>query len=91
MYSKEYLESIKNKLDSLNKAAGTIPGSSKKDILDPYLPDNDGFFMISQGAKQYLEKNGKWNPPQYQDPVDNIESYDPSKETIKRFQFPSKK
>jgi len=89
MYSKEYLEAIKNKLDSLNKASGFTP--NKKELLDPHLPDNDGFFMISQGAKQYLEKNGKWNPPQYQDPIDNIESYDPSKETIKRFQFPNKK
>jgi hypothetical protein len=89
MYSKEYLESIKNKLDSLNKAAGNFP--NKKELLDPNLPEDDGFFMISHGAKQYLEKNGKWNPPVYEDPIDNIKSYNPAEETIKRFQFPNKK
>ena len=88
MYSKEYLEAIKGKLDSLNKASGTIP--NKKELLEPNSPEDDGFFMISHGAKKYLEKNGKWNPPQYQDPIDNIESYDPSKETVKRFNFPNK-
>ena len=44
MPSNEYLESIKRKLDALNKEAGTVPGQkgnndSTKTKWDPEMPD----------------------------------------------------
>lgn len=60
----EYLEQIKKKLDSLNKAAGINPEADrelKKQIQQSEMPSNEIFDMLGQGAKIWMERNKKQN------------------------------
>lgn len=62
---REYLESIKNKLDSLNKAAGVNPEADrelKKQMQQSQMPSDEIFDMLGQGAKMWMEKNKNQNP-----------------------------
>ncbi len=55
----EYLESIKKKLDSLNKAAGVNPEADmelKKQMQQSQMPSDEIFDMLGQGAKMWMEK-----------------------------------
>ena len=61
----EYLESIKKKLDSLNKAAGVNPEADKelkRQMQQSEMPSNDIFNMLGNGAKMWIEKNQNQNP-----------------------------
>jgi hypothetical protein len=61
----EYLESIKKKLDSLNKAAGVNPEADmelKKQMQQSQMPSDEIFDMLGQGAKMWMEKNKNQNP-----------------------------
>ena len=61
----EYLESIKKKLDSLNKAAGVNPEADmelKKQMQQSQMPSDEIFDMLGQGAKMRMEKNKNQNP-----------------------------
>lgn len=61
----EYLESIKKKLDAMNKAAGVDPEANKefqKHMQQSELPANDIFDMLGNGAKMWMEKNKKKIP-----------------------------
>ena len=56
------MESIKNKLDSLNKAAGIDPQKireERKNIQNSSMPSNEIFDMLGQGAKMWMDKNKK--------------------------------
>lgn len=62
---KEYLENIKKKLDSLNKAAGVNPEADrdlKRQMQQSEMPSNEIFDMLGQGAKLWIEKNKNQNP-----------------------------
>lgn len=61
---KEYLENIKKKLDSLNKAAGVNPEADrdlKRQMQQSEMPSNEIFDMLGQGAKLWMEKNKNQN------------------------------
>jgi hypothetical protein len=61
----EYLESIKKKLDSLNKAAGVNPEADKelkRQMQQSEMPSNEIFDMLGNGAKLWMEKNKNKNP-----------------------------
>jgi hypothetical protein len=61
----EYLESIKKKLDSLNKAAGVNPEDDrelKRQMQQSEMPSNEIFDMLGNGAKLWMEKNKNQNP-----------------------------
>lgn len=61
----EYLENIKKKLDSLNKAAGVNPEADrelKRHIQQSEMPSNEIFDMLGRGAKIWMEKNKNQNP-----------------------------
>ena len=61
----EYLESIKKKLDSLNKSAGVNPEADmelKKQMQQSQMPSDEIFDMLGQGAKMWMEKNKNQNP-----------------------------
>lgn len=61
----EYLESIKKKLDAMNKAAGVDLKANKefqKHMQQSEVPANDIFDMLGNGAKMWMEKNKKQNP-----------------------------
>jgi hypothetical protein len=61
----EYLESIKKKLDSLNKAAGVNPEADKelkRQMQQSEMPSNEIFDMLGNGAKLWMEKNKNQNP-----------------------------
>jgi hypothetical protein len=60
----EYLESIKKKLDSLNKAAGVNPEADrelKKQMQQSQMPSDEIFDMLGNGAKMWMEKNKNQN------------------------------
>jgi len=62
---REYLENIKKKLDSLNKAAGVNPEVDrelKKQIQQSQMPSDEIFDMLGNGAKMWMEKNKNQNP-----------------------------
>jgi hypothetical protein len=52
----EYLEAIKKKLDSMNKASGFNPQEKNRIEENPNIPSNDILDMIGNGAKIWLEK-----------------------------------
>jgi hypothetical protein len=52
----EYLESIKKKLDAMNKASGFDPQMAKQIKQDVGMPSNDIFDMLGNGAKMWMEK-----------------------------------
>ena len=57
----EYLENIKRKLDSMNKAAGFDPEANKQfqqqmGTQNNSMPSNDIFDMLGNGAKMWMEK-----------------------------------
>lgn len=61
----EYLENIKKKLDSLNKAAGVNPEADreiKRQMQQSEMPSNEIFDMLGQGAKLWMDKNKNENP-----------------------------
>jgi len=61
---REYLENVKKKLDSLNKAAGVNPEADrefKKHMQQSEMPSNDIFDMLGNGAKMWMEKNKNQN------------------------------
>ena len=61
----EYLENIKRKLDSLNKASGVDPEANKefqKHMQQSEMPSNEIFDMLGNGAKMWMEKNKNQNP-----------------------------
>jgi hypothetical protein len=58
---KEYLENIKRKLDSMNKAAGVDPEANKEfqnhmGNQNNAMPSNDIFDMLGNGAKIWMDK-----------------------------------
>jgi hypothetical protein len=54
MINKEYIESIKKKLDALNKAAGINPEQQK--VMNQLDPQNfDVFDALGQSAIKYLK------------------------------------
>jgi hypothetical protein len=62
---KEYLENIKKKLDSLNKAAGVNPEADrefKKQMQQSEMPSDEIFDMLGNGAKMWMDKNKNQNP-----------------------------
>lgn len=61
---KEYLENIKKKLDSLNKAAGVNPEADrefKKQMQQSEMPSDEIFDMLGNGAKMWMDKNKNQN------------------------------
>ena len=61
----DYLESIKKKLDSLNKAAVVNPEDDrelKRQMQQSEMPSNEIFDMLGNGAKLWMEKNKNQNP-----------------------------
>jgi len=61
---KEYLESIKKKLDALNKVAGVNPEADrelKKQMQQSQMPSDEIFDMLGQGAKMWMDKNKNQN------------------------------
>jgi hypothetical protein len=61
---REYLENVKKKLDSLNKAAGVNPEADrefKKHMQQSEMPSNEIFDMLGNGAKMWMEKNKNQN------------------------------
>lgn len=61
---KEYIENIKKKLDSLNKAAGVNPETDrelKRQMQQSEMPSNEIFDMLGQGAKMWMDKNKNKN------------------------------
>ena len=53
----EYLESIKKKLDAMNKASGFDPQLSNQIKQEASgMPSNDIFDMLGNGAKMWMEK-----------------------------------
>lgn len=62
---KEYLESIKKKLDALNKVAGVNPEADRelrKQMQQSQMPSDEIFDMLGQGAKMWIDKNKNQNP-----------------------------
>jgi len=60
----EYLDSIKKKLDSLNKAAGVNPEADKelkKQMQQSQMPADEIFDMLGNGAKLWMDKNKNQN------------------------------
>ena len=60
----EYLENIKKKLDSLNKASGVNPEADreiKRQMQHSEMPSNEIFDMLGQGAKLWMDKNKNQN------------------------------
>lgn len=60
----EYLENIKKKLDSMNKAAGVNPEADreiKRQMQQSEMPSNEIFDMLGQGAKIWMDKNKNQN------------------------------
>lgn len=61
---KEYIENIKKKLDSLNKAAGVNPEADreiKRQMQQSEMPSNEIFDMLGQGANMWINKNKNQN------------------------------
>jgi len=61
---KEYIENIKKKLDSLNKAAGVNPKADrelKRQIHQSEMPSNEIFDMLGHGANMWINKNKNQN------------------------------
>ena len=61
---KEYLESIKKKLDALNKVAGVNPEADRelrKQMQQSQMPSDEIFDMLGQGAKMWIDKNKNQN------------------------------
>jgi len=61
---REYLENIKKKLDSLNKAAGVNPEADremKKQMQQSQMPSDEIFDMLGNGAKMWMDKNKNQN------------------------------
>lgn len=57
---KEYLESIKKKLDAMNKASGFDPQAQRQQINQHNeMPSNEIFDMLGNGAKMWMEKQRK--------------------------------
>jgi hypothetical protein len=57
-----YLEQIKKKLDSMNKASGFNPQANigmQKEIASQGMPSNEIFDMLGAGAKIYLDKKNQ--------------------------------
>jgi hypothetical protein len=59
---KEYLENIKKKLDSLNKASGFDPEANKQFQQQmgggpTDMPSNEIFDMLGQDSKMWMDKN----------------------------------
>jgi hypothetical protein len=60
----EYLENIKKKLDSLNRASGVNPEADreiKRQMQQSEMPSNEIFDMLGNGAKLWMEKNKNQN------------------------------
>lgn len=61
---KEYLESIKKKLDALNKVAGVNPEADRelrKQMQQSQMPSDEIFDMLGHGAKMWMDKNKNQN------------------------------
>lgn len=61
---REYLENIKKKLDSMNRAAGIDPEANrelKNHLQQSEMPSNEIFDMLGNGAKMWMEKNKNHN------------------------------